>query len=296
MGLHFETCLSPHDINFFSTIANAVDINKRVAYAKTESGRVIGRCLLALTDQGTLLTYNRYAHNPKDRFDKQFDRFAMELAEAMNTVLAESGRVSTLVARKWYDDGAISYAQIYDLNDKDGPVRTILRTEAPSGVLERLIAALESETILKNMLGPLLSLEEFQQRPEIIEPFVERFAFETAIPAYLRFRLAVLGRSAGQEDTARQVIKAIGINALLRSLRGRCYCCCGEVHGIGAYGEVFGLLVDYHPSIALRALRQTRPGGVKTDADEEDPVRKEMFARCYKRLRPGNFKGAACLT
>ena len=85
MGLHFDTCLSPGSCNFFSTIANAVDINKQVVYGKTDSGRVIGRCLFTLTDQGSILTYHRYAHEPADAFDAAVDQFAERLAQAMNT-------------------------------------------------------------------------------------------------------------------------------------------------------------------------------------------------------------------
>ncbi|MEP3929279.1 MAG: hypothetical protein ABJM55_11355, partial [Rhodopirellula bahusiensis] len=59
MGFHFDTCLSPDSFNFFSTVANAVDLNKRVVYAKTDTGKVIGRCLFALNDSGEVLTAAR---------------------------------------------------------------------------------------------------------------------------------------------------------------------------------------------------------------------------------------------
>ncbi|MEM8736261.1 MAG: hypothetical protein AAGG44_18670, partial [Planctomycetota bacterium] len=64
MGFHFDTCLSPHSFNFFSTVANAVDLNKRVVYGKSESGKVIGLCLFALNEVGEILTYHRYSHDP----------------------------------------------------------------------------------------------------------------------------------------------------------------------------------------------------------------------------------------
>jgi len=288
MGLRFDTCLSPHRENFFSTIANALDINKQVVYAKTESGRVIGRCLFALTDNGTLLTYNRYAHDPKDGFKEQLNEFARQLARAMNTVLASSGTVLDLVSRKWYDDGAVSCESIYDLQNADGSVRTLLRTEEVSRIVDRLVAVLGSEEALKSLLGSLLFLEEFQQRREIVRPFLDRFASAPAIPMAVRFRLAILARLAGQEETARGIVRRLGISSLPRRLkRFVCYYCEG-FHGAGSYDEVFDLLIEYNPSIALRTLRLTRPSDVKSDADERNPARKETLARCYRALRPSS--------
>ena len=51
MGTPFQTCLSPDDFNFFSAISNAADINKRVIFARDSKKQVVGRCLLALSDE-----------------------------------------------------------------------------------------------------------------------------------------------------------------------------------------------------------------------------------------------------
>jgi hypothetical protein len=285
MGLHFGTCLAPDGMNFFSTIANAVDINKKVLYGKTEAGRVIGRCLFALTDSGTLLTYHRYAHDPKDGFEGQVDLFAKRLAQAMNTVVASSGPVSTLVAGKWYDDGAVSCESIYDLSNADGLVRTILRTEEVPRLVERLITILGSEGVLKSLLGPLLLLEEFTQRREILEPFLKRFAFDPSVPPVVRLRLATRARQAGNDLVARQIVRSLGINSLPRRLKQLACPHCRTLHDVGSYADVFDLLIDCNPSIALRTLRLTRPPGVKSDAAEENPDRREILARCYRALR-----------
>ena len=288
MGLRFETCLSPHQSNFFSTIANALDINKQVVYAKTASGRVIGRSLFALTNEGTVFTYCRYAHDPKDGFKQQVDEFAKRLVQAMNTTLAGSGRVSKLVSRKWYDDGALPREAIYDLWNADGPVRTILRTEPVPGIIEKLVAAFDSQETLGSLLGSLLFVEEFQQRREIVKPFLDRFAFDPGTPAMARFRLAILARLAGQGETARKIVRSLRINSLPRRLKHlQCYHC-GGFHWAGIYDEVFDLLMDCNPSIALRTLRVTRPKDVKSDADETHPKRKALLARCYQALRPNS--------
>ena len=285
MGLHFGTCLSPDGMNFFSTITNAVDINKQVLYGKTEAGRVIGRCLFALTDDGTLLTYHRYAHDPKDGFEGQVDLFAKRLAQAMNTAVASSGQVATLVAGKWYDDGAVSCESIYDLSNADGPVRTVLRTEEVPRLVGQLITILGSEGVLKSLLGPLLCLEEFTQRREILEPFLHRFAFDPSVPPLVRLRLAARARQAGNDLAARHIIKSLGINSLPRRLKQLACPYCRTLHEAGLYGDILDFLIDYNPSIALRTLRLTRPPGVRSDAAEEDPYRRDILTRCYRALR-----------
>jgi hypothetical protein len=103
MGWHFDTCLSPRGGNYFSAIANAADINKRVLYARRD-GRVIGRCLFALTDGFALLTFNPYCHEAID-FSSIVRTFATDLAARMGAPLAPRGHVRRLLARDWYDDG-----------------------------------------------------------------------------------------------------------------------------------------------------------------------------------------------
>jgi len=104
MGAHFDTCLSPRGGNFFSVVANAADINKRVLYARCDD-RVVGRCLFAITDSLTLLTFNPYCHERID-FSSVVRDFALALAARMGVSFATRGAVSTLLARDWYDDGA----------------------------------------------------------------------------------------------------------------------------------------------------------------------------------------------
>jgi hypothetical protein len=57
MGYYFGTCLSPDDCNFFSAVVNAIDINKRVLYARDATGKVMGRALFAIGDAGTVLVF-----------------------------------------------------------------------------------------------------------------------------------------------------------------------------------------------------------------------------------------------
>lgn len=65
MGQHFRTCLSPDGCNYFSVFANLSDINKRVVYGRT-NGKVRGRCLLAISEEGTILVFHPYSHERGD--------------------------------------------------------------------------------------------------------------------------------------------------------------------------------------------------------------------------------------
>ncbi len=107
MGEHFQTCLSIGSFNFFSAIANGVDVNKQVLYGWDEQGRVIGRCLFALSDVGGLLTFHPYCHDDTVQFGALVGRFASDLATELNTVVIQSGNIPRLVAPDWYDDGAL---------------------------------------------------------------------------------------------------------------------------------------------------------------------------------------------
>ncbi|MBN1909070.1 MAG: hypothetical protein JW818_04965 [Pirellulales bacterium] len=284
MGFHFDTCLSPHNVNFFSAVANAVDVNKQVVYGKTSSGRIVGRCLFALADTSAILTYARYAHNPRDQFDKEVAAFAQQLADKMNTIIASQGKVSTLVARDLYDDGVVACGAAYDLHDADGAVRTALRTASPQQLVESLRMCLGSERLLREILGDLLLVEEFQRRPAIVGPLVTQFASDPTIEFPTRLRLAVLAYRAGDKAAAERIVRSLRINTFPERLKRFNNPYIVSFPSIGSHEEVFDLLIACNPSIALRAFRSTRPRGVKSDAEEKDENRRNVLAKCQNAL------------
>lgn len=63
MGNFFDTCLARSGGNNFSTVANAVEVNKRVLYVTNSGGAVIGRKLIALVpakDRAVLVGFRSY--------------------------------------------------------------------------------------------------------------------------------------------------------------------------------------------------------------------------------------------
>jgi hypothetical protein len=65
MGNYFDTCLSTGSFNSFSTIANAVEVNKQVIYMRDSQNNVVARKLIAVTKAGFLGGFNTYVSDPK---------------------------------------------------------------------------------------------------------------------------------------------------------------------------------------------------------------------------------------
>lgn len=124
MGNYFETCLSEGNINAFSTIANAIEVNKRVIYVYDHRQVVIGRKLIVLTKTFKLVGFCTYGKLPAVRTgadDKHadlkelLDEFCRDFAARCHVPLHSYGhregsndlgddKTFTLFAR-WYNDG-----------------------------------------------------------------------------------------------------------------------------------------------------------------------------------------------
>jgi hypothetical protein len=284
MGRRFETCLSPGEVNFFSALTNAVDVNKQVVYGFAAKGRIIGRCLFTLTDDGRILTYRCYSHKPADRFEEAVGLFAERLAQQMNVQRATAGRVSTLVAKRWYDDGPIGPAEALDFQSPDGHVRTLLATTPSSMLLPALSELFGGEEALRSALPTLLGVEDFRARPSLIEPFVERYGSSPSLPLVTRIRIATFARAAGLHREARAIVEAVEIATLVREL-ARAHCReCRAFHSIGPPADVYDLVCEANPTVVLRLLRRTRPRHVRDDLEEVDRVRRRALALAHAKL------------
>jgi hypothetical protein len=121
MGNYFQTCLSEGDFNSFSTIANAIEINRRVIYVYDPRGVVVGRKLIVLSRQGQIVGFRTYGRMPgqldgaADLLKPALDAFCRELADVCRATLSPcpdsgrlppSGKADPLVLfAKWYNDG-----------------------------------------------------------------------------------------------------------------------------------------------------------------------------------------------
>ena len=279
MGFHFGTCLSPDSCNFFSTVANAVDLNKRVVYGKTEDGRIIGRCLLVLSDTGKILSYHRYSHDAKDGFTAAVDAFAKQLAVEMRTTLASTGNVTKLVANRWYDDGPIQTNQRKDaLHGDSGILAHLLREYPISEVFPQLVKEV-GRVEIEQQVVELATDQRVRNHSEFLHPLMDQF--ESEMSWRQRFIVSV---NVGAADISHRLLSQLRWQDIVRFVgRNRCYEC-DYLHGIATYRTVFDVLTQFHPTLALRAIRATRPSSVRDDLKDTSSVRREALVKVHRML------------
>lgn len=118
MGNYFDTCLSFGGINAFSTVANATELNKRVIYARDGKGRIMGRKLIAINEQGALVGFRTYTSLDWERGGRElnaiFRRYATAFAQACGLEMQNEGNIPTLLTQHWYDDGLVNWNEDAD--------------------------------------------------------------------------------------------------------------------------------------------------------------------------------------
>ncbi|MGE0712860.1 MAG: hypothetical protein AB7N76_34525 [Planctomycetota bacterium] len=200
MGGHFGTCLSPDRENFFSAVGNAADLNKRVLYARTPQGRVVGRCLLALTARGDVLAYHPYAHDGGLGMDELVADFVRELARQIGGAPAGVGRPETLLAKEWYDDGEVDVCEVERVfEDAASPARKALADLDPAELEEHLSRAVAPRRLDARAVGRALALPELTARPTLVLGlwrWLERLAPRD------RLRATELLHAAGRQEEA----------------------------------------------------------------------------------------------
>lgn len=109
MGNYVNTCLSLGQMNSFSAVANACELNKRVLYALDATGRVVARQLIGINDAGELVGFLVYVAVTNLRQAEELravvTRYTTAFAAHCGLTLANSGYVPQLFAEEWYDDG-----------------------------------------------------------------------------------------------------------------------------------------------------------------------------------------------
>jgi hypothetical protein len=119
MGRPFGTCLDLRGGIFAaSVVSNWMDANKQLVVVLDETGQMLARQLLAITDKGELLTYRIYscvaAQNREgaDPIANAFIAFGKELASSARLTLVHEGNPRMLHGKQWYDDGPWNRGEI----------------------------------------------------------------------------------------------------------------------------------------------------------------------------------------
>lgn len=245
MGAHFRTCLSPGEVNFFSAVVNAAEINKRVVYARAADRRVVGRALVALTDAGDLLTFEPYCHQSELDFPAQLRAFTEALAAEMGTSVLPEGAPRMLMAGRWYDDGARDLSDRSGVLSPDSPLVQSLDTIDPEALLPTLRAALKPAPLDGAALRRLIALPVLQARAALLAQLVPELLASRAVSPVDRVCAAAALFRGGERS------KALSLLPTLRAGRLSELCC--------GYQGWIPELAELDPWFILKILRLRGP-------------------------------------
>ncbi|MCA9624578.1 MAG: hypothetical protein KC731_36390, partial [Myxococcales bacterium] len=254
--------------------ANAADINKRVLYGRDAEGRIVGRRLICLSDEGALVAFRPYAHDGSHDFWDASNRYVTALAEAMGATTAPRGPIRCLVAPDWYDDGSVDVAHRFAFLDDGSAFRLRLASIAPDE-LGALLHHTTGEREVDAILAPMLvALPEVAERPELAMALVGLLRQPAALPGDVAVRLAESLVRAGADSLARRLF----VEPIERHLEQT------RRQNPWAPQPALDLLARLAPSRTLGLLRRTRHRGVRRWADEPCPHRLLAGARALVAL------------
>jgi hypothetical protein len=110
LGTHLGTCLGLGGIMADSAAAVVLDINKQVVYARDSSGSVLGRQLLALSEDERLVCFSIYPLEVQPRIKQAFLDYDRALAEALKIEIHDPKpkgaeyEIAPLLSSYWWDD------------------------------------------------------------------------------------------------------------------------------------------------------------------------------------------------
>jgi hypothetical protein len=279
MGRHFRTCLSPAAENFYSAVVNAVDANKRVVYGRAADGAVVGRCLLALTDEGAIVTFAPYSHDRARAFEPAVRAFVEALAAAMGTSTVPGGTVRPLLHHRWYDDGARDLTRRFPFLDAGSAFRASLAELDPDELIPTITRAFAPLALGGYALGLILRLDELDARPALAIPLAPLIARVDDLPVAMQLRAAALLDAAGRPE----LIDPRLPDHLARTLRHAWR----HDHWIPA-GQL-PQLAELAPARALALLRELRP---RRRSDRDDPRYESALAAAIALERLGRPRQA----
>jgi hypothetical protein len=279
MGERFGTCLSIGATNYFSVFANAADIDKRVLYIREKDGHIVGRCLLALDDEGHLISFNAYGRAPSNEAEiaTHVGMFARDLAERMGTVTSPRGRIRARVAKEWYDDGPQDHAQQFPFLAPGSAFSRALEEATPADVMKLATDAFAPRPLDGVTLPLLLAHHALDRKPELARPFLALLEQQGGpLSDALRLTTARLAHGAGDVARARALAGKVAFTELEAGL-GR------EPDHVSQV--LIDLALDLDPAAVLAVLRRVaRKKDQPLGSERSDFVRAEAFER-LGRLR-----------
>ena len=114
MGSWFGTCLSLGGSNDASALTNVIEANRHIVYLVEAARGVVARKLIATTDDGRLLGYYTYAHEPSDELYTTIDATIAAFTASCGLTLGTRGKPASITGAFWYDDRPSTWAGTQD--------------------------------------------------------------------------------------------------------------------------------------------------------------------------------------
>jgi hypothetical protein len=106
------SCLNTHGANYWSAVVNAVEVNKRVLWAKDSKDNILARVLIAIDNDYRLVRFPTY-YACNFTLDEYFNDYIRELAKRCQLgVNGNVERVEHLFSRRWYTDKPVSLTEV----------------------------------------------------------------------------------------------------------------------------------------------------------------------------------------
>lgn len=109
MGNAVSTCLGTGGICSYAAVANVLDVNKIVLFARDKTGAIFGRQLLGISTDSQLVLFRPYPLRMKKDVRQQFYLFDHQIAAALGIQVcgpADDYVIDLIIASDWWDDSA----------------------------------------------------------------------------------------------------------------------------------------------------------------------------------------------
>lgn len=108
LGTYVGSCLGLGGNLEYSAVAAALDINKRVVYARDARGAVLARQLLAVSEDDRLVCFSVYPQSAGPEIRAMFRAFDAQFSDALGLPLLAGDDdyvIEPILAQSWWDDG-----------------------------------------------------------------------------------------------------------------------------------------------------------------------------------------------
>jgi hypothetical protein len=108
MGTYAGSCLGLGGENAFSAAAVMLDINKQVLYARNDEGKVVGRQLVAISEENKLVCFRVYPIGTNKSIQQLFRRYDRRFAKMLKlevSLASANYKIRNIISQAWYDDG-----------------------------------------------------------------------------------------------------------------------------------------------------------------------------------------------